>query len=64
MMTPQLITNCRAGENGEITTIDLLLGVWSEEESAGHRILAALGFDDQKAEKLKSLSSKPGFDEG
>ncbi|XP_057524625.1 ATP-dependent Clp protease ATP-binding subunit CLPT2, chloroplastic-like isoform X1 [Amaranthus tricolor] len=54
----------KSGENGEITTIDLLLGVWSEEESAGHRILAALGFDDQKAQKLQSFSSKPGFDEG
>ncbi|KNA23299.1 hypothetical protein SOVF_026110 isoform A [Spinacia oleracea] len=50
-------------ENGEITTIDLLLGVWSEEDSPGHKILAALGFDDDKAKKLKSVGSKPGFDE-
>ncbi|XP_057520058.1 ATP-dependent Clp protease ATP-binding subunit CLPT2, chloroplastic-like isoform X2 [Amaranthus tricolor] len=53
----------RSGVNGEIMTIDILLGIWSEEESAGHKILAALGFDDEKAEKLKSLGSKPNYDE-
>lgn len=54
----------KSGESGEITTTDLLLGIWSEEESPGHKILAALGFDDEKAKRLQSLSSKPGFDEG
>ncbi|XP_021754007.1 ATP-dependent Clp protease ATP-binding subunit CLPT2, chloroplastic-like [Chenopodium quinoa] len=53
----------KSDENGVITTIDLLLGIWSEEESPGHKILAALGFDDEKANKLKSIGSKPGFDE-
>lgn len=54
----------QSGENGEITATDLLLGIWSENESPGHKILATLGFDDEKAEKIKALSSKPGFDEG
>lgn len=45
------------GEGGEITTTHLLLGIWSEEESAGHKILASLGFDDEKAKELsKSVS--------
>lgn len=46
-----------AGEDGEITTAHLLLGIWSEKESAGHKILASLGFDDEKASELaKSVS--------
>ncbi|KAH9619424.1 hypothetical protein KSS87_014330 [Heliosperma pusillum] len=47
----------------EITPTELLLGIWSEVESPGHKILAALGFDDEKAKELQALSSKPGFDE-
>ncbi|XP_010676640.2 ATP-dependent Clp protease ATP-binding subunit CLPT2, chloroplastic [Beta vulgaris subsp. vulgaris] len=47
----------KSGDEGEITTTDLLLGIWSEDESPGHKILAALGFDDEKAKKLKSLGS-------
>ncbi|KAK9668255.1 hypothetical protein RND81_13G045100 [Saponaria officinalis] len=54
----------KSGEDGEITTTELLLGIWSEAESPGHKILAALGFDDEKATKLQALCSKPGFDEG
>jgi hypothetical protein len=30
----------------------LLLGIWSDKESAGHKILASLGFDDEKASLL------------
>ncbi|XP_042511532.1 ATP-dependent Clp protease ATP-binding subunit CLPT1, chloroplastic-like [Macadamia integrifolia] len=52
----------KSGESGEITTTHLLLGIWSEEESAGHKIMAALGFDDKKAKELaKSVSSKIGM---
>ena len=40
------------GEDGEITTTHLLLGIWSEVESAGHKILETLGFDDEKAKEL------------
>lgn len=51
----------KSGEDGEITTLHLLLGVWSEEESPGHKILATLGFNSEKAQELHSLISKPGF---
>lgn len=37
------------GEDGEVTTSHMLLGIWSEKESVGHKILATLGFDDEKA---------------
>ena len=46
-----------AGKDGEITTTHMLLGIWSEKESAGHKILATLGFNDEKASELaKSIS--------
>ncbi|KAL6288383.1 hypothetical protein ACE6H2_005893 [Prunus campanulata] len=48
----------KSGENGEITVTHLLLGIWSEKESAGHKILASLGFDDEKAKELsKSMDT-------
>ncbi|XVF53987.1 hypothetical protein PTKIN_Ptkin05aG0145000 [Pterospermum kingtungense] len=43
----------KSGESGEITTTYLLLGIWSEKESAGHKILANLGFNDEKAKELE-----------
>ncbi|XP_010277397.1 PREDICTED: ATP-dependent Clp protease ATP-binding subunit CLPT1, chloroplastic-like [Nelumbo nucifera] len=47
----------KSGDNGEITTTHLLLGIWSEEESAGHKIMATLGFDNEKAKELaKSIN--------
>ena len=52
------------GKKGEITTTDLLLGIWSEVESPGHKILAKLGFNDEKAKELESLSSGPEFVDG
>ncbi|KAJ4952309.1 hypothetical protein NE237_029141 [Protea cynaroides] len=48
----------KAGESGEITTTHLLLGIWSEKESAGHKIMAALGFDDEKAKELSKSMDK------
>ncbi|XP_019702089.3 ATP-dependent Clp protease ATP-binding subunit CLPT1, chloroplastic isoform X1 [Elaeis guineensis] len=42
----------KSGGKGEITTTHLLLGIWSEKDSAGHKILASLGFDDYKANEL------------
>ena len=40
----------------------MLLGIWSEKDSAGHKILASLGFDDDKANELaKSVSFMPIF---
>ncbi|KAI4315320.1 hypothetical protein L6164_028144 [Bauhinia variegata] len=53
----------KSGEGGEITTVHLLLGIWSEVESPGHKILSNLGFDDEKANELQSLISKRGFTE-
>ncbi|XP_050386077.1 ATP-dependent Clp protease ATP-binding subunit CLPT1, chloroplastic [Argentina anserina] len=45
----------KSGASGEITVTHLLLGIWSEKESASHKILVSLGFDDEKAKEL-SLS--------
>ncbi|GFZ15244.1 double Clp-N motif protein [Actinidia rufa] len=45
-------------KSGEITVTCMLLGIWSVKESAGHRIMATLGFDDEKAKELaESVSS-------
>ncbi|KAG6418153.1 hypothetical protein SASPL_120352 [Salvia splendens] len=41
-----------AGESGEITVTHILLGIWSQKESAGYKILAGFGFDDTKAAEL------------
>ncbi|KAK7812149.1 atp-dependent clp protease atp-binding subunit clpt1, partial [Quercus suber] len=47
----------KSGESGEITVTHMLLGIWSEKDSAGHKIMASLGFDDEKAKELaKSVS--------
>ncbi|CAI9260980.1 unnamed protein product [Lactuca saligna] len=42
----------KSGETGEVTTSHLLLGIWAQKESAAHRIMSALGFDDDKAKEL------------
>ncbi|KAL6580498.1 hypothetical protein OROMI_008522 [Orobanche minor] len=42
----------KSGESGEITVSYLALGVWSEKDFTGHKIMAALGFDDDKAREL------------
>jgi len=47
----------KSGESGEITTTHLFLGIWSEKDYAGHKILETLGFDDEKAKELaKSIN--------
>ncbi|GLT76761.1 hypothetical protein SLA2020_484010 [Shorea laevis] len=54
----------KSGESGEITTTYLLLGVWAQKNSAGHKVLAALGFNDEKAkelEKFKNQDFVPSF---
>lgn len=48
----------RSGEGGEITTTHMLLGIWSEKDSAGHKILASLGFDDAKASELAKSANE------
>ncbi|XP_027181566.1 ATP-dependent Clp protease ATP-binding subunit CLPT2, chloroplastic [Coffea eugenioides] len=45
----------KSGDDREVTTAHLLLGVWSQDESPGHKILAAFGFNDEKAQELKSV---------
>lgn len=36
----------------------LLLGIWAQKESAGHIVMATLGFNDEKAKELaKTVSS-------
>ncbi|KAG9149278.1 hypothetical protein Leryth_003259 [Lithospermum erythrorhizon] len=51
----------KSGDNGEITTSHLLLGVWYQEESPGHKVLAALGLNSEKVKELESSVSEPGF---
>ncbi|MCD7446967.1 ATP-dependent Clp protease ATP-binding subunit clpt2, chloroplastic [Datura stramonium] len=51
----------KSSDNGEITTTHLLLGVWSQQGSTGYKILAALGFNDEKAKELENVISEPGF---
>lgn len=45
------------GEDGEVTVAHFLLGIWSEKESAGHKIMAALSFDDAKAKEVAKFVS-------
>lgn len=51
----------KSGDNGEITTTHVLLGVWTQRESPGYKVLAALGFNDEKAKELENVISDPGF---
>lgn len=39
----------------------ILLGIWSEVESPGYKILATLGFTDERAKELESFASESGF---
>ncbi|CAN4080808.1 unnamed protein product [Withania somnifera] len=45
-------------EDGEITITYIALGIWSVKESAGHKIMATLGFDDEKAKELAKFMDK------
>ncbi|KAM7272789.1 hypothetical protein ACFE04_027452 [Oxalis oulophora] len=47
------------GDGGEITPANILLGIWSEKDSAGHKLLANMGFNDEKAKELaKSMNDE------
>ncbi|CAN6313411.1 unnamed protein product [Urochloa humidicola] len=48
----------KSGEDGKVTANHLLLGIWSDKESAGHKILASLGFDDEKARLLAKTADE------
>lgn len=49
------------GGIGEVMPAHILLGIWSEVESPGHKILATLGFTDEKSKELESFVSASGF---
>lgn len=42
----------KSGEDGEVTVSHMLLGIWSEKDSAGHKLMESLGFDNEKAKEL------------
>ncbi|KAK4751763.1 hypothetical protein SAY87_020561 [Trapa incisa] len=50
----------KSGDHGEIMTSHLLLALWSQADSPGHKILSALGFKDNTANELKSLILERG----
>ncbi|EOA18373.1 hypothetical protein CARUB_v10006894mg [Capsella rubella] len=43
----------KSAVDGELTTAYLLLGIWSQKDSAGHQILEKLGFDEDKAKEVE-----------
>ncbi|PNY12639.1 clp protease-related protein chloroplastic-like [Trifolium pratense] len=50
------------GEEGETNVTHLLLAIWSQEESAGRKILATLGFNDEKAEEIAKTAASGDID--
>lgn len=48
----------KSGEDGEVTVAHMALGIWSVKESAGHKVMATLGFDDEKAKELAKFMDK------
>lgn len=48
----------KSGEGGEITVAHLLLGIWKQEDSAAHQIMASFGFNDEKANELLKYMDK------
>ncbi|EPS73881.1 hypothetical protein M569_00876 [Genlisea aurea] len=48
----------KSGEDGEITTAHLLLGIWSQNESAGYKIMVTLGINDDKLSELAKNKDK------
>ncbi|WJX60392.1 hypothetical protein P8452_45606 [Trifolium repens] len=48
----------KSGEGGEITTAHIILGIWSEVDSPGHKILSNLGINEEKAKELEASISK------
>ncbi|XP_004511640.1 ATP-dependent Clp protease ATP-binding subunit CLPT2, chloroplastic [Cicer arietinum] len=45
-------------DGGEVNTAHIVLGVWSDVDSLGHKILSNLGFNNEKAKELESSISK------
>eukprot|EP00850_Spirogloea_muscicola_P013051 SM000087S23333 [mRNA] locus=s87:20005:21692:- [translate_table: standard] len=42
----------QSGESGEVLAEHMLLGIWAQADSAGHQVLAAIGFSDALAKEL------------
>lgn len=45
----------------EVTPEHVLLGIWVQEDSAGHQILAKLGFNEQMAEEIRQPVPTPAI---
>ncbi|CAK8532443.1 unnamed protein product [Lathyrus sativus] len=52
----------KSGEEGETNVTHLLIGIWSQEESAGRKVLSALGFNDEKAEEIAKTAASGDID--
>ncbi|XP_058779299.1 ATP-dependent Clp protease ATP-binding subunit CLPT1, chloroplastic-like [Vicia villosa] len=52
----------KSGEEGETNVTHLLCGIWSQEESAGRKVLSALGFNDEKAEEIAKTAARGDID--
>lgn len=48
----------KSGKSGEITTTDMILAIWAQKGSAGERVLATFGFDDEKLKELESMEEE------
>ncbi|CAJ2650547.1 unnamed protein product [Trifolium pratense] len=48
----------KSGESGEVTPTHIILGIWSEVDSPGHKILSNLGINEEKAKELEASISK------
>lgn len=45
----------KLGESDEVTTSHMLLGIWAQKGSTGQKVLATLGFDDEKAKEVSQM---------
>ncbi|GLJ26720.1 hypothetical protein SUGI_0520490 [Cryptomeria japonica] len=50
----------KSGKSGELTPTDIVLGIWAQKGSAGERVLAAFGIDDEKLKELESMGEEMG----
>jgi hypothetical protein len=48
---------CHAAGQKELSTSMLVLGIWAQKGSDGQKVLAALGFNDDKASELAASVS-------
>lgn len=48
----------KSGEDGEVSTAHLLLGIWAQKNSAARIIMTNLGFNDEKAKEVEKLKNQ------